>query len=240
MKYNETKAEYNYMDIYRDLSKAIEEKTYMHGTKLPSENELSTQYNVKRFTVRKAIQKLILDGLVFAIRNKGCYVRFKDINIRIRKECSYTQSMLDKKMIPRVKLLEIKTVCPNQEQKELFNMKDEDVLWEIYVLRYYNNIPFLIGRSYIPYNRVPSFNLHFLKSMSIHKALWEAGRIKLTRKSSTCKTSISDKKESRLLSIFENSPLLRVTNINVDQGNNPIEQGISTFRADIVQISISL
>lgn len=247
MNYNELKIdldnakdEYTYMDIYKKLWESIERKTYLPGTKLPTESELSSQFNVKRFTVRKAIQKLIADGWVFAIRNKGYYARFDKISVRIRRECSYTQRMIDEKLIPRVKLLEIKTVRPNSEHKNLFNLNDEDILWEIYVLRYYKGVPFLIGKSYLPFNRVPDFNLHYMQSMSIHKVLQETYDIKVTRKSSVCRMSIADKKEARLLSVFDNSPLLKVTNINNDQENKPIEHSISTFRADIVQISINL
>ena len=232
--------EYTYMDIYNKIKRGIEEGMYLPGTKILAESELSLKYNVKRFTVRKAIQKLITDGLIFAIRNRGYYVKFYDIDIWIKKECSYTLSMLKRKMNPKVKILEIKTVSPDSEHKKLFDLKNNEMLWEIYVLRYYRNVPFLIGRSYIPYKRVPSFNMHYLKVKSIHRVLREVYGIKPERKSSVCRTSISGKRESRLLSIFENSPLLKVTNINVDQEDIPIEYSISTFRSDIVRINVNL
>ena len=192
-------------DIYAHLREDIENGIYLPGTRLPTENELSTGYNVKRFVVRKAIEKLISDGLVFVIRNRGYYVNLHEINIRIRKENSYTQSMLDEKLTPRVKLFEIKTVRPDAEQKKLFHMDDSDILWEIYVLRFYKNIPFAIGQSFIPYQRVPEFNVHYTKLLSIHRVLSEVYGIKPVRKSSVCKSGISDKRESKLLSIFDHS-----------------------------------
>jgi|GEM_PF-994161 len=230
----------SHAEIYSDLLRQIMEHVYKPGDKLPTENDLSTRYHVKRFVVRKAINQLIAEGYVFALRNKGYFVRFDDIKIRIRKEISYTQSMLEKKLTPRIKLLEISTVKPSMEQQELFGLNGDERLWEIYVLRYYKNIPFLIGHSYIPYNRTPAFNLYYAKTKSIHKVLREDYGIKPLRQSSICRAGVADKKESRLLAIFENSPLLRVTNVNIDQDNLPIEQCISTFRADMVQIDIEL
>lgn len=231
---------YNYVDIYNKFKKDIRDKVFESGEKLPSEKELSEYYDVKRFVVRNAIKKLITDGLVFVIRNKGYYVKAKDINVRIHRNSNYTQNMIAKKMVPKVKLLELKTVRPSKEQQELFDLNNEDMLWEIYVLRYYKNVPYLLGKSYIPCRRAPDFNLHYIKSMSIYKVLKEKFRIEPTRKSSICRASVSDKKESRLLSIFENSPILKVTSINVDQNNVPIEQCISKFRSDIVQINVNL
>jgi len=236
----DSQIEYNCEDIYNRLKKDINDRIFEAGEKLPSEKELSAYYNVKRFVVRNAIKKLVTDGLVFVIRNKGYYVKAKDINVGIHKNSNYTQNMLAKKLVPRVQLLGLKTIKPSKEQKELFNLNDEDMLWEIYVLRYYKNLPYLLGKSYIPYRRAPDFNLYYVKTMSIYKVLRDKFGIEPRRKSSICKASISDKKESRLLSIFENSPLLKVTSINVDQNNFPIEQCISKFRSDIVQININL
>ncbi|MEW9121520.1 MAG: GntR family transcriptional regulator [Thermotaleaceae bacterium] len=228
------------MDIYSCIRKDIEDNVYQSDQRLPSESELTKRFNVKRFAVRKAIEKLIQDGFVYAIRNKGYYVKKNEILVRIRKESNYTQSMISKKMTPRVRLLELKTVSPSSEQKELFDLKDDDKLWEIYIIRYYKNIPYVLGKSYIPYHRVPDFNTHYQRSLSIYTVLEKIYGIKPSRSSSECKVTMSDKRESRLLSIFDHSPLLKVTSLNEDQNKAVIEQCISKFRADIVQLTIKL
>lgn len=247
MRYNESiqnpiddQITYGYREIYDLLKKDISNRIYNPGEKLPSENQLSTRFHIKRSIVRKAIHQLVQDELVYVIRNKGYYVRINAINVKLQKSINYTKNMLEIKLTPRVRLIDLKICNPTPEQYELFKLTTDEKLWEILVLRFYKNIPHLIGRSYLPFKRVPDFRQYYLKTMSIHQVLEEAYGIKPSRQSSVCKAILSDKKESKLLSIFECSPLLKVTSINVDQNGIPIEQCISKFRSDIVQLNINL
>ena len=47
-----------YLQVEADIKNRILSKQYMPGDKLPTENELSDQYNVSKITIRKAIQNL--------------------------------------------------------------------------------------------------------------------------------------------------------------------------------------
>jgi GntR family phosphonate transport system transcriptional regulator len=231
--------EHGFLDIYDSLKQDILTRKYGPGEKLPSEHQLAVRFNSKRFMVRKAIEKMVRDELVYVIRNKGYYVRSNDINIKIRKDANYTRNMLAHKLTPRVRLLELKISEPAREQRDLFQLYPGEKLWEIMVLRFYRGIPHALARSYLPFKRIPDFKQHYLKALSIYKVLEEYYGIKPRRKNSLCKAVLSDKREARLLEIFENYPLLRVVSINVDQHGIPIEQCISKFRSDIVQLNIN-
>lgn len=51
-----------------------EEKQYAPGSKLPGENELSSELGVSRTTLREAIRILVAEGLLHVMRGKGTYV----------------------------------------------------------------------------------------------------------------------------------------------------------------------
>lgn len=57
-----------YLQVEADIKNRILSKQYMPGDKLPTENELSDQYNVSKITIRKAIQNLSDEG--YAIRSR--------------------------------------------------------------------------------------------------------------------------------------------------------------------------
>jgi DNA-binding GntR family transcriptional regulator len=61
--------------IAADLRAAIAEGRYPHGAALPSEPELARIYQVSRPTVRKAIDALVSEGLVYVLRGRGSFVR---------------------------------------------------------------------------------------------------------------------------------------------------------------------
>jgi DNA-binding LacI/PurR family transcriptional regulator len=55
---------YLYEMIYHTLREEIENKTYDHGSLLPSENQLCKRFSVERTTVRKALELLVKDKMV--------------------------------------------------------------------------------------------------------------------------------------------------------------------------------
>lgn len=63
-----------YLNIYNYLKDKIESNEFEDGKKLPSENELSSLFNVSRNTVRRSLDMLASDGLVTSVHGKGVFV----------------------------------------------------------------------------------------------------------------------------------------------------------------------
>lgn len=64
----------SYQRIYHEIEEAILAGRYQPESFLPSENQLSTQYDVSRDTVRKALASLVANGYIQKIRGKGSIV----------------------------------------------------------------------------------------------------------------------------------------------------------------------
>jgi len=69
------------------LRTQIADRTYRVGDKLPSEVELGKTYNVNRATVRRALQKLISERLIYRIPASGTFV-----SDNARVDAKYTQT----------------------------------------------------------------------------------------------------------------------------------------------------
>lgn len=57
-----------------DLLSKIYQNKYAPGEKLPTERALATHYQVSRYTIRKAIKKLINIGSVQVVQGSGIFV----------------------------------------------------------------------------------------------------------------------------------------------------------------------
>jgi GntR family transcriptional regulator len=66
-----------HLNISQQLYQRIINGDYLPETKLPSERELITEFQVSRITIRKAIANLINQGLVIAHQGKGVFVSQK-------------------------------------------------------------------------------------------------------------------------------------------------------------------
>jgi DNA-binding LacI/PurR family transcriptional regulator len=64
-----------YQKIYNQLSSDIASGVYLPGSRVPSEKELSTQYGVSRITSKRALEKLVEEGLIERVPGKGSFVR---------------------------------------------------------------------------------------------------------------------------------------------------------------------
>ena len=64
-----------YEQIRQDIIHKIESMEYRPNQVIPSENELCASYGVSRITVRKAIDELVHEGLLYRIKGKGSFVR---------------------------------------------------------------------------------------------------------------------------------------------------------------------
>lgn len=63
-----------YIEIYDYIKNKILNDEYKAGEKLPSENELTSLFDVSRNTVRRAINQLSFEGLVASVHGKGVFV----------------------------------------------------------------------------------------------------------------------------------------------------------------------
>ena len=63
-----------YLKIYNDLLQGMQQGTYPAGSRLPSEKELSQQYEVSRITSKKALEMLSDRNLIARMPGKGSYV----------------------------------------------------------------------------------------------------------------------------------------------------------------------
>ena len=63
-----------YYQIELDLKERITKKEWDINDRLPSEAELSAQYDVSRVTIRQALAELEKDGIIKKQRGKGAFV----------------------------------------------------------------------------------------------------------------------------------------------------------------------
>ena len=63
-----------HVDISEQIHQQIIDGDYLPGDKLPSERELTEQWQVSRITIRRAIANLVQQGLVSTHQGKGAFV----------------------------------------------------------------------------------------------------------------------------------------------------------------------
>lgn len=83
-----------YEQIYRHIMNKIIDGEYKKGDRVPSEQELSKQFNVSRITSKKALDTLAENNIIERIRGKGSFVLNE--NPKLTLKGSVTQEVTEK------------------------------------------------------------------------------------------------------------------------------------------------
>lgn len=91
-----------YHDLMEDLRNQIINGQIRPGEKLPSENELSVQYQISRQTVRKALQILQEEGYIYAEHGRGTFCSEMARHTKNSKNIAVITTYLSDYIFPRV------------------------------------------------------------------------------------------------------------------------------------------
>ena len=75
-----------YEIIKQEIKEQIEDNILKPNQVIKSENEMCQCYKVSRVTVRKAIDELCAEGILYRIKGKGCFVADNESDKLIQEE----------------------------------------------------------------------------------------------------------------------------------------------------------
>ena len=121
---------YKYIEIKTILKKMIDENETHY--KLPSRNEIIKKYNVSDITVRKALEELLREGLIYSHHGKGSFVAPKKkefLEVFNLMQGSDIRRVRDKSgwYFPLVEELEMALEKNDMEMTITFHKKNEDL-----------------------------------------------------------------------------------------------------------------
>ncbi|MCI2946905.1 GntR family transcriptional regulator, transcriptional regulator of bglA [Staphylococcus caledonicus] len=150
-----------YERIAQEITTAISNNEYIVGDRLPSVEELKTDYQVSKSTIIKALEILEKDGTIYQTRGSGIYVRNKkkDGYINLLKTKGFSDNLQGHKVSSKV--LNIQTIHPTDIIRE--HLRLDDNISEVYLverIRYLDNNPLCIETSYFNKDLVPFLDTH--------------------------------------------------------------------------------
>lgn len=144
------------MPKYKEIAMALKEKIiegdYQEGELLPDQETLAKSYQTSRVTVRKAIQLLIDEGLLYTRRGSGTYVRnnIKKNNKNVTQINSVFGTSLQEGAEVTSKILRFDVRFPTTYEYEALKIKHTDPVYDIKRVRYVDQEARSIESSIMP------------------------------------------------------------------------------------------
>ncbi|MBU0689294.1 MAG: phosphonate metabolism transcriptional regulator PhnF [Gammaproteobacteria bacterium] len=227
--------------LYAQIAEVLEREYVRQGApgdRLPAEGELAARFGVNRHTLRRAVDELILEGMLERQHGVGIFITDRLLDYKLGSGTRFTQTLGEIGVATDSRVVR-KMVAPASAgvARNLNIETDEDVLW-IETLRIADGLPFCVISHFLPLTPFREL-LEDYQSGSLHALLNQhCGALRRTESLVTAVMPQGD--DAKLLGITQHRPVLRVKSLNVrTQDDSPVEYAITRFRADRIQLCIT-
>jgi len=222
--------------IADDLRQAIKDGKYLPGDQLPLEKDLCEKYNVSRVTIKRAVDELVMRGLVIKRRGWGTFVKnldemyAKELTLSMSNQFSGFSETFKGRDI-RTELLKFEIKHPDEEGANKLQISVKDFVYDITRLRILEDEPIVIEYMIMPIFLIPGINEEILLK-SIYSYIEGDLKLKIQSSHRTIRAVKSGEMERKYLKIEDDLPILEVEQIAFLNDGRPFEYSISHHRAD--------
>lgn len=153
--------------LYKQVAKKIKEDIISNGTEggeaIPTETKLAEMYEVSRVTIRRAVKRLIDEGLIYSVHGSGTYVSEKKIEHDIYKLQGFTEEMSGLHNNPSNEILEFQLMTPSEEVRGYLKLEDNQKVYYVKRLRLADGKPLILEESYLPFDLFPDLSINIMK-----------------------------------------------------------------------------
>ncbi|NOX60566.1 MAG: GntR family transcriptional regulator [Chloroflexi bacterium] len=221
---------------YYQLKELLREKIaageWKPGDMIPSERELSEQYNISRMTARQALRELATEGLLRREQGRGTFVAEPKIEHGLTRLTGFTEDMQKRGMEPGAQVVRLELVRAPFLALQALQAAPEAKVVLLERLRLAGGEPIAVETCYLHFNGVEKLLNEDFENHSLYQILSEKYQISPTRAEQKIGADLCSRREQELLNIEEGAPVLRNKRITFDQWGQPFEYTESAYRAD--------
>ncbi|MBI9052086.1 MAG: GntR family transcriptional regulator [Anaerolineaceae bacterium] len=220
-----------YYQIQKVIIDKIEQGEWVPKTQIPSERELTEMFDVSRMTLRHALQELVVQGFLVKQKGLGTFVAEPRIAQKLTSLTSFSEDMLSRGKKPSSEILEFDFTTVDHEISVALSVPLGESVVVVKRLRFADNEPMAIERAYLYFPGCDQIVRQDFEN-SIYTVLKQKFDLFPTRAHQKMRADHASKDECALLSIPNNTPILRLNRVTFDQNERPFEYTRTVYRGD--------
>lgn len=205
--------------------------------KLPSERQLCEVLGTSRTTLRGAIKRLIIEGVIYSKRGAGTFVAPPKLvrNLQDMESLSKSAKEADKVLSTRVLYADI--IESNKELSKRMKLTLGSKLYCLQRLRLIDGIPAMMELAYVDYSLCKGIEQYDFSQESLYRILEEVYNVKIDHGSATLSVTYVSEQEGELLEVENGTPVFYIAGNVLTEEERPIEYYKSIVRADQIRFS---
>ena len=215
-----------YQKVDNIIRQGLINNTWKPGEMLPSEIQLATELNVSQGTVRKALNDMVAEHLLFRQQGVGTFVS----EHTERRSLFLYFSIVGNdgaRILPESNILLCEEKLPSPLEKSKLELIDGDMIVRFQRIRYFNNISTIIETICLPLEHFPGFGSEMEPPNNLFRFYQSTYGITVAKAEEYLKATIASAEEATILNIDEGTPMLEIDRIAKMLDGRPVEWRIS-------------
>jgi GntR family transcriptional regulator len=224
-----------YIQLASQLAQSIRNGRYALNHALPSERMLCESLGVSRVTARKAIERLVEQGLVVRRHGSGNFIAAREPQ-GLTQLSSFSEQMRAGGQAPESQWLLRSSARPNAEERSALELAPTDRVARLQRLRLANGLPVALEHTVLPLSLLP--RPQELQG-SLYAWLEQEGHAPHTAQQ-RLRALNADAEQARLLQLPAGAALLWVTRCSRDASGLALELTHTWCRSDCYDYAVEL
>ncbi|MGM9985933.1 MAG: GntR family transcriptional regulator [Bacillaceae bacterium] len=220
--------------ISNEMRERIKKNFYPSDQPIPDEHSLCDEFECSRMTMKRALDILVMEGLLFRKRGHGTFIiqssiKKDEVNVISEQSVGLSKQITDREISSKVITFDIQ--FPTAEVAEVLAITSDTPVYHIVRLRCVNHEPYVIEKTYMPAPLIPGINQQVLNK-SIYNYIQQMLELKIGgahRQIRACKPNGLDRK---YLGCSPDDPILEVEQVAFLTTGVPFEYSFSRHRYD--------
>ncbi|MFO7847724.1 MAG: GntR family transcriptional regulator [Balneolaceae bacterium] len=226
--------------ITKWLFEQIEEGEYQADEKLPSENELAKKFDVSRVTIRRALQSLESDELIYRCQGVGSFVSDGRKKHSLVELTDFNEDMTKAGLVASSVVKRFDVITAPRWVAERLNIEDDMKVLRVDRLRLGDGEPVAFDISWLPILYGQLLDKKALQQSTIYKQLEENYDIPVIRGCYRMSAELADPEVAKHLDVPGNSALFLIDRISYTIGEKPVYYQKRYYRNDKVIYEMTL
>lgn len=222
-----------YFQLKELIVAEIKSGLYPVDSLIPTEKELSEQFDISRTTVRQAVTELVQEGWLYRIKSKGTFIaRQKLKQDFLQRLETFRDQMKRLGLEPSTEVLECKVTRASHEVAENLQMEEGEQVIYLFRRRFGDGEPVVTVETYLPFDKCAFLKDQDFEKVSLYDVLASREGTRIFSAKRLVEAVEANHEDVQYLHVRKGSPIQLVHTVSVNRADVALEYSIARYRGD--------
>lgn len=230
-----------YFQLKELIVEEIKSGKYEVDSLIPTEKELSEQFDISRTTVRQAVTELVQEGWLYRIKSKGTFIARQKIRQDFLQRLETFREQMERIGVkPSTQVLEFKRMKASREVAENLQIQEGEGVLYLFRRRFGDQEPVLTVETYIPLSYCAFLEDYDFENCSLYETMAKQKDTRIYRASRYVEAVEANAGDVRYLNIRRGAPIQLVHTVGYTEAGVALEYSIARYRGDMSRFQLDV